>query len=853
MSNNLIRIGNGNTFTRMTGSYYTPSPYNSDFFITNNIASFTSNSTDILSLTTDYPGGATAIRLIAPYNSAGAIALCVGTNGGVPSNVMMVTPTGVGIAKSTPQYLLDVGGTINTTSQFVANVDATNTNPLSLANNAASGSLFQILQTGTPGGWLNNCVAGDTSLRSFGKLLLAAGSTSGTGILNASIILGNSNYCVGIGSNVNPSYNLDVVGTTRHTTASSLAANAPDGGANHGLMLVSTKAPDSGKTAYSMALGVDSGTGYAYINAAGNTTLQPILLQSRGGGVGINLTTAPQAALDVNGTIRGTIVGNVTTSTQATFQADPSGAIWYYSTDGQPRLRFESNGTSTLAAATKIIFQTPANTAMTNISSTGMRVGDGTTASYMLDVNGAINAAGNIYTRYGTGLFAYGEGDYYGVNTFVKTGSDGNGLLQVSYAGNATHGYLYLGAQGGAAHICISSNAMSINTGAAPAYTLDVGGNANFGPAAGGALYVGTSNGLFVYGASNGHGYIRADLSTASSDKILYLGTGQSNIAEISRSNVVFYPSNAVYVKSNAGSGNFVVEGTSYLKDISNTNVYSTGAFFSGTTAGRLAMVGVQNACYIEAALNSDTGSAAPLYFTDMNNANQWMCIGSTGNVGINNNSPVGRFHVRTSGNALDTFLGWDSTWMVVTPSANATTAKNTPGLGLGYSVASNTGYVTALAPNDTWKDLRLDGSNIRLVPHDGGDVKVSGTLRSDNFITAGTATVGGIKASGTSLTTTVVNGDGTGSNVIYVGSWGGSTLNFGVNLGTFMCAFSLRSTSGYYTGVAYFDPRGPTFQAMNPGYAATFTQSSSGQNLNFSNLSGSVSYHFRCYCVSST
>jgi hypothetical protein len=394
---------------------------------------------------------------------------------------------------------------------------------------------------------------------------------------------------------------------------------------------------------------------------------------------------------------------------------------------------------------------------------------------------------------------------------------------------------------------------MSINTGAAPAYTLDVNGNANVGPAAGGALYVGTSSGLLVYGASNENGFIRADIGTTSSDKILYLGTGQSNSVEINRSNVVFYPSNAVYVKSNAGSGNFVVEGTSYLNNISNTNVYSTGALVSGTTAGRLVMVGVQNACYIEAALNSDTGSAAPLYFTDMNNANQWMCIGSTGNVGINNNSPVGRFHVRTSGNALDTFLGWDSTWMVVTPSANATTAKNTPGLGLGYNVASNIAYIAALAPNDAWKDLELDGSNIRLVPHAGGDVKVSGTLRSDNFSTVGTATVAGIKASGTSLTTTVVNGGATGSNVISVGLTAGSTLTFAVNLGTFMCAFSLRSPSGYYTGVAYFDPRGPTFQAMNPGYAATFTQGSSGQNLIFSNLSGSVNYHFICYCVSST
>jgi len=180
---------------------------------------------------------------------------------------------------------------------------------------------------------------------------------------------------------------------------------------------------------------------------------------------------------------------------------------------------------------------------------------------------------------------------------------------------------------GGATRVGIGCNT--------PSYTLDVAGITNIGPASGGTIYAGTSNGLVVQGSSNGHGYIRADISTTSSDKILYLGTGQSNNVEINRTNVVFNVSNVVQVY-----GNLAASGTSYLKDISNTNVYATGGLFSGTTAGRLVMVGVQNACYIEAGVNSDTGSAAPLYFTDMNNSNQWMCIGSTGNIGMGTNAP---------------------------------------------------------------------------------------------------------------------------------------------------------------------------------------------------------------------
>lgn len=115
-------------------------------------------------------------------------------------------------------------------------------------------------------------------------------------------------------------------------------------------------------------------------------------------GVGI-FNNNPAYALDVNGTIRGTLVGNISTSTQATFQSHATGGIWYYTTDGSPRLRFASgtsSSSSTLADGNSIIFQTPVNTTMANITSTGMRVGDGTAASYMLDVSGTIRATTDV-------------------------------------------------------------------------------------------------------------------------------------------------------------------------------------------------------------------------------------------------------------------------------------------------------------------------------------------------------------------------------------------------------------------------------------------------------------------------
>jgi acetyltransferase-like isoleucine patch superfamily enzyme len=74
-----------------------------------------------------------------------------------------------------------------------------------------------------------------------------------------------------------------------------------DGTANHNLLLVSTKAiSGGGTTPYSMALGVDFATGVGYINAAGNSTIQPVCLQTRGGNVGIGQTN-PAFKLDVSG------------------------------------------------------------------------------------------------------------------------------------------------------------------------------------------------------------------------------------------------------------------------------------------------------------------------------------------------------------------------------------------------------------------------------------------------------------------------------------------------------------------------------------------------------------------------
>jgi len=169
-------------------------------------------------------------------------------------------------------------------------------------------------------------------LSNSGNTFLTGTFLSNSGLFsNAGISRFASNVFLTGGTNtsglsINNTSNINYLQINGDSTTSQ--STSPDGGTNYPLVITS---PKTGTTIYAMALGVDYTTGYGFINAAGNGATQPILLNSRGGYVGVNCN-APAYQLDVNGIARSGIPISSLTGTYATF-SNFSFGIYYYITN----------------------------------------------------------------------------------------------------------------------------------------------------------------------------------------------------------------------------------------------------------------------------------------------------------------------------------------------------------------------------------------------------------------------------------------------------------------------------------------------------------------------------------------
>ena len=235
-------------------------------------------------------------RLVLMYDTTSNIGIIQSIYGVTP-NPLCMNPVGgyVGIGTTNPSSLLTVygGGTLMTQNTAF---------PVTISADTTIKTYKNSLYAGDPGqGQLIITGATNTNKR----LALMYDTTNNIGLIQA-VIQGSqdSSLCLNAaGGNVG-------IGTTSPTGSFHVNVRnvfqdgTPDLTGYVGMKLVSSK---SGATPYSMGLGVDYTTGYGFINCAGNSDNQPLLLQTKGSYVGIGKTN-PTKTLDVNGTIIATSV-----------------------------------------------------------------------------------------------------------------------------------------------------------------------------------------------------------------------------------------------------------------------------------------------------------------------------------------------------------------------------------------------------------------------------------------------------------------------------------------------------------------------------------------------------------------